>query len=187
MHNVQHQYLGLHGHAILLSLPPVLLVWAIVAFTVSVTAYTVDSLIQPHHLRSASAWITLSVLVVLLIAVLAALYIFSIIWKFQTSSSTVARWISSWTGTARYDIIFHPYFARTPNHAFAGIVACPHRPRIACFAVGAAFYHISNISPQEKPRYLPHHRTYSCTHIASTDISWTYPMFAKMNEVDILV
>ena len=162
MHNARHQYLGLHGHAILLSLPPVLLVWAIVAFTVSVTAYTVDSLIQPRHLQSASGWITLSILFVLLVSVAAALYTFSIIWKFQTSSWQVARWISSWTGTERYDVALYPGFNSTLNRAFSGIVWYHHRPRNASFATDATLCNIPDISPKiQQPRYLPHPQTYS--------------------------
>ncbi|KAF8974342.1 hypothetical protein BDZ97DRAFT_1911538 [Flammula alnicola] len=41
MHNVQHSFLGLYGHAILLSLPPTLLVWAILLFTLSVIVFLV--------------------------------------------------------------------------------------------------------------------------------------------------
>ncbi|KAJ3549530.1 hypothetical protein NMY22_g853 [Coprinellus aureogranulatus] len=39
MHNVQNSAFGVPGHAILLSLPPTLLVWSIVAFTVAILAY----------------------------------------------------------------------------------------------------------------------------------------------------
>lgn len=86
MHNVQHSYLGLHGHAMLLSLPPVLLVWAIVTFTISIVAYTVQGLTEVNSLHLASAWTVLGIFAVLLAAVIAALYTFSIIWKFQRKS-----------------------------------------------------------------------------------------------------
>lgn len=86
MHNVQHSYLGLHGHAMLLSLPPVLLVWAIVAFAISIVAYTVQGLTNVDSLHLVSAWTVLGVFAILLVAVTAALYTFSIIWKFQRKS-----------------------------------------------------------------------------------------------------
>jgi len=86
MYNVQHSYLGLHGHAILLSLPPVLLVWAIVAFAISIVAYTVQGLTDVDSLHLASAWTVLGVFAILLAAVTAALYTFSMIWRFQRKS-----------------------------------------------------------------------------------------------------
>ncbi|PPQ83302.1 hypothetical protein CVT25_004041 [Psilocybe cyanescens] len=48
MHNVQHRYLGLYGHAILLSLPPTLLVWAILTFTVSVVVFVMNGVDEPE-------------------------------------------------------------------------------------------------------------------------------------------
>lgn len=86
MYNAQHSYLGLHGHAMLLSLPPALLVWAIVAFTVSIVAYSVQGLTDVDTPHRASASAILGVFFILLAAVTAALYTFSIIWKFQRKS-----------------------------------------------------------------------------------------------------
>ncbi|KAF9469012.1 hypothetical protein BDZ94DRAFT_1208240 [Collybia nuda] len=86
MHNAQHGYLGLYGHAMLLSLPPVLLVWAIVAFTASIVAYTMQGLVNFETLTSVPVWTVLGVFLVLLVAVIGALYTFSIIWKFQKPS-----------------------------------------------------------------------------------------------------
>lgn len=50
MHNIQHSTFGVPGHAILLSLPPTLLVWSIVAFTVAILAYIV------HDATSGDQW-----------------------------------------------------------------------------------------------------------------------------------
>jgi hypothetical protein len=86
MYNAQHSYLGLHGHAMILSLPPVLLVWAIVAFTVSIVTYTVQGLTDVDTSYRASAWTVLGIFAILLAAVAVALYTFSIIWKFQRKS-----------------------------------------------------------------------------------------------------
>lgn len=44
MHNAQHSYLGLYGHAILLSLPPTLLVWAILMFAIPVVAFVLHGI-----------------------------------------------------------------------------------------------------------------------------------------------
>ena len=124
MYNVQHSYLGLHGHAVLLSLPPVLLVWAIVAFAVSLVAYTVQGLIgTASNLHRGSAWTVLGVLVILLVAVTGALYTLSIIWKIQRKTwrfkqyfTRLVRWkndtdVSSvWLGdTYRLCIIYISY------------------------------------------------------------------------------
>ncbi|KAJ7591136.1 hypothetical protein C8J56DRAFT_934769 [Mycena floridula] len=72
MRNVQHSYLGYHGHALLLSLPPVLLVWAIITFTVSVICYTVQGIATLDPIQT-----------LVCAAVVAALYTLSIIWSFR--------------------------------------------------------------------------------------------------------
>ncbi|KAJ7228788.1 hypothetical protein GGX14DRAFT_415053 [Mycena pura] len=78
MYNAQHNYLGYHGHAMLLSLPPVLLVWAVVTFTGSILAYAM----QDAH-GTIAVWLVFSVFLVFLILVMAALYTFSGLWSFQ--------------------------------------------------------------------------------------------------------
>ncbi|KAJ7047498.1 hypothetical protein C8F04DRAFT_1059072 [Mycena alexandri] len=83
MYNAQHNYLGYHGHAMILSLPPVLLVWAVVTFTAAILAYAmqeVDASDSPDRL---SAWMVLSLFLVFLFLVFAALYTFSGLWRFQ--------------------------------------------------------------------------------------------------------
>ncbi|GLB33676.1 hypothetical protein LshimejAT787_0105600 [Lyophyllum shimeji] len=96
MHNAQRNYLGLYGHAMLLSLPPVLLVWAIITFTVSIVAYAVQGFsgVDPTH--SSSAWVVIGIFVVLLAAVFAALYTFSIIWKFKHKAWRIQHWKALW-------------------------------------------------------------------------------------------
>ncbi|KAF8897409.1 hypothetical protein BD779DRAFT_1490637 [Infundibulicybe gibba] len=83
MHNVEHKSWGLHGHAIVLSLPPVLLVWSIICFTISVVVYAMQNVSNGNPWDRVSAWLILGFFVILLIAVLTALYTFSIIWKFR--------------------------------------------------------------------------------------------------------
>jgi len=78
MYNAQHNYLGYHGHAMLLSLPPVLLVWGVVTFTGSILAYAM----QDVH-GTITVWLVFSVFLVFLILVMAALYTFSGLWSFQ--------------------------------------------------------------------------------------------------------
>ncbi|KAF5364024.1 hypothetical protein D9756_000511 [Leucocoprinus leucothites] len=79
LHNAKHRYFGLLGHAIMLSLPAVLLVWAILTFTIALVAFVMQLGIQNTNvLTRVSAWAILGVLVALLIAVISALYTFSV-------------------------------------------------------------------------------------------------------------
>ncbi|KAJ7276272.1 hypothetical protein B0H12DRAFT_1084441, partial [Mycena haematopus] len=84
MYNAQHNYLGYHGHAMILSLPPVLLVWAVAAFSVSILAYAMQDTADPADRWS--AWLVLSLFLVFLVFVFAALYTFSGLWRFQQRS-----------------------------------------------------------------------------------------------------
>ncbi|KAJ7699949.1 hypothetical protein B0H17DRAFT_925996, partial [Mycena rosella] len=87
MYNAQHNYMGLHGHAMLLSLPPVLLVWAVVTFTGSMLAYAMQNAGgNANSTDGLSAWMIFSLFLVLLIIVFAALYTFSGLWSFQRRS-----------------------------------------------------------------------------------------------------
>jgi hypothetical protein len=65
-----------------LSLPPVLLVWGIVAFAIGFIAYTAQGLVGVHNTGEwAAAWVALSISLFVLIAVVCALYIFAGMWK----------------------------------------------------------------------------------------------------------
>ncbi|EMD40642.1 hypothetical protein CERSUDRAFT_111225 [Gelatoporia subvermispora B] len=86
IHNARNNTMGLPGHALLLSLPPVLLVWSLFAFTVGVGAYTLQPITGGSSIDVASAWIVFGAFVIILICVLAGLYTFSIIWKWQTTN-----------------------------------------------------------------------------------------------------
>ncbi|KAG6903378.1 hypothetical protein C0995_013131 [Termitomyces sp. Mi166 len=92
-----HGYLGFHGHAMLLSLPPVLLVWAILTFTVSILAYAMKGIPGVDATHSASAWAIVGIFVVFFGAVIMALYTFSIIWKFQRKFWIIGHWKLLWT------------------------------------------------------------------------------------------
>jgi len=88
MYNAQHNYLGYHGHAMILSLPPVLLVWAVVTFTASVLAYAMQDAANSSRL---SAWMIFSLFLIFLILVFAALYTLSGLWNFQQHSRILRR------------------------------------------------------------------------------------------------
>ncbi len=90
MYNIQHSYLGLYGHAILLSLPPALLVWAILLFTLSIVVFVMNGIGNDTATwRKISIWSVLGIFLVLLIIVTLALYTFSIIWKFQRRTARI--------------------------------------------------------------------------------------------------
>ncbi|KAJ3573342.1 hypothetical protein NP233_g2497 [Leucocoprinus birnbaumii] len=58
LHNVKHSYFGFLGHAIMLSLPAVLLVWAILTFTVALVAFVMQLGLKSSSdvLTQVSAW-----------------------------------------------------------------------------------------------------------------------------------
>jgi hypothetical protein len=101
MHNAQHNPLGFEGHAMLLSLPPVLLVWAIVAFSAAIVAYALQPVHKPGGIEAPPAWIVLAVFVLILVLVSMGLYTFSIIWKWQSPTSRFVRLFSSWSVRTR--------------------------------------------------------------------------------------
>ena len=87
MHNAQHNFWGFYGHAMLLSLPPAFLIWAIITFTVAIVAYAAESIGGHNEVQKVSAWVVLAIFVVLLVIVLLSLYTFSIIWEFRQRTS----------------------------------------------------------------------------------------------------
>jgi hypothetical protein len=87
MHNAQHNPLGFEGHAMLLSLPPVLLVWAIIAFSAAVIAYALQNVTNLDGINDAPTWIVLAVFMLTLMIVSIGLYTFSTIWKWQSATS----------------------------------------------------------------------------------------------------
>jgi len=97
MYNAQHSILGYHGHAMLLSLPPVLLVWAVVTFTGSILAYAMQD--ASGTTSQLSAWLVFSIFLVILLLVFAALYTFSSLWSSQRRHW--ASWIRRPTFRAR--------------------------------------------------------------------------------------
>ncbi|KAI0265174.1 hypothetical protein BC834DRAFT_880407 [Gloeopeniophorella convolvens] len=82
LHNAYGGILSLQGHAMYLSLPPVLLVWGIIAFAVGFIAYTVQGTDLSGGDRDA-AWIALSISMLVLIVVLLGLYTFAGMWKYK--------------------------------------------------------------------------------------------------------
>ncbi|KAI9513182.1 hypothetical protein F5148DRAFT_1156722 [Russula earlei] len=83
LHNAHHGVFGPIGHAMFLSLPPVLLVWGIIAFAIGFIAYTVQGLlgISGTTGQRAAAWVALTISLFMLIVVGLGLYIFDGMWK----------------------------------------------------------------------------------------------------------
>jgi len=82
LHNAHHGVFGLHGHAMFLSLPPVLLVWGIIAFAIGFIAYTAQGLVGVSSTGQwDAAWAALIVSLLMLIVVALGLYTFVGMWK----------------------------------------------------------------------------------------------------------
>jgi len=65
-----------------LSLPPVLLVWSIIAFAIGFIAYTAQGLAGPSGTGEwDAAWVALMISLLVLIVVLLGLYTFAGMWK----------------------------------------------------------------------------------------------------------
>jgi len=104
MHNAQHNHLGFEGHAMLLSLPPVLLVWAIVAFSAAIIAYALQNATTLDGVNGAPAWIVLAVFILMFMIVSIGLYTFSTIWKWQSPTSIFVRLSDKWRKRRSKDI-----------------------------------------------------------------------------------
>jgi hypothetical protein len=83
MRNTTINFLGFHGHAMLLSLPPVLLVWAIISFTISIFAYMVQHVGDDDIWDRTWTWTALGIFGLISIIVLSALHSFSVLWTYQ--------------------------------------------------------------------------------------------------------
>ncbi|KAH9045177.1 hypothetical protein EDB85DRAFT_2137274 [Lactarius pseudohatsudake] len=82
LHNAHQGILGLHGHAMVLSLPPVLLVWGIIAFAVGFIAYTAQGLMGPSDTgKWDAALVALGISLLMLMLVGLGLYAFASMWK----------------------------------------------------------------------------------------------------------
>ena len=82
LHNAHHGVFGLHGHAMILSLPPVLLVWGIIAFAIGFIAYTAQGLMGVSGTgRWDGAWVALTISLLMLIVVALGLYSFARMWS----------------------------------------------------------------------------------------------------------
>ncbi|EJF56594.1 hypothetical protein DICSQDRAFT_112889 [Dichomitus squalens LYAD-421 SS1] len=92
LHNARNSAFGLSGHAILLSLPPVLLVWSIIAFAAAALAYSLHGI----SINSAPAWVVLAIFIVVFVAVTVGLYTFWTIWRWQ-SQDTWWRGLMCWS------------------------------------------------------------------------------------------
>ena len=88
LHNARNNAFGLSGHAIVLSLPPVLLVWSIIAFTAAALGYALQDVSQ---FPEVSSWVVLAVFVVVLAAVMIGVYTFSTIWRWKNLKNAGRR------------------------------------------------------------------------------------------------
>jgi hypothetical protein len=86
MHNARRGLFGFYGHSLLLSLPAALLVWAVLAFSLSLILYVMKG-VSRSGTPKITAWIILGVFIVLMAMVVLTLYTFSVIWKFQRRNS----------------------------------------------------------------------------------------------------
>jgi hypothetical protein len=68
----------------LLSLPPTLLVWAILLFAVSIISYALQNVSSSNLGDRSAAWLILGVFLLVLAAIAVAIYTLGIIWKFQS-------------------------------------------------------------------------------------------------------
>ncbi|KAG7097105.1 hypothetical protein E1B28_004486 [Marasmius oreades] len=84
--NANRHILGLQGHAMLLSVPPVLLVWAIITFTLSIAIYTIQGVDDRDSLNRIVTWVALTAFVVILGTVIVTLHnTFSLVWHIKMS------------------------------------------------------------------------------------------------------
>ena len=68
-----------------------LLVWAIVAFTVSVLAYALQGVTRSAAF--ASQWVVFGIFVIVLVGVMIGVYTFSTIWSWQSRESLWRRFL----------------------------------------------------------------------------------------------
>lgn len=110
MYNAQHGILGYHGHAMLLSLPPVLLVWAVVTFTGSMLAYAMQDVSETvNSTGRLAAWMIFSIFLVILFLVFAALYTFSGLWSFSQRSRMSWIWRPAVPGRSVVSVVQRSY------------------------------------------------------------------------------
>uniref|UniRef100_A0A0W0FCI4 Uncharacterized protein n=1 Tax=Moniliophthora roreri TaxID=221103 RepID=A0A0W0FCI4_MONRR len=102
MRNAHQHVLGLHGLAMLLSIPPVLLIWAVITFAVSVVSYTTQGIDEGDVLARSLTWITLGIFFVILGTVMTALHsTFSLVWHIPLGSTLWSLLVTSWKRPVR--------------------------------------------------------------------------------------
>ena len=84
MNNAHRNFLGLPGHALFLSLPPVLLAWSLIGFTVAIVAYTLQPVTASPTTDVASTAITLAIFLLALLCTTIAIYIFISMWRWES-------------------------------------------------------------------------------------------------------
>ncbi|KAF7433193.1 hypothetical protein PC9H_005142 [Pleurotus ostreatus] len=86
MYNARQKFLGHHGHAMLLSLPAVLLIWAITTFTLAMVAYTLQGITDLDVYDLKSSWIVVCSFIVVLVCVFLALHTLTTLWSTRRQS-----------------------------------------------------------------------------------------------------
>jgi hypothetical protein len=101
MRNAHQHVLGLHGLAMLLSVPPVLLIWAVITFALSVVSYATQGIDDSDSANRILTWVTLSIFVVILGTVMAALHnTFTLVWHIPLGSTLWSLLVTLWTRCA---------------------------------------------------------------------------------------
>ncbi len=96
MHNARQKFLGHHGHAMLLSLPAVLLIWAITTFTLAMVAYTLQGITDLDVYDLKSSWIVVCSFIVVLVCVFLALHTLTTLWSTRRQSPGIWRTLQMW-------------------------------------------------------------------------------------------
>lgn len=84
MNNAHRNFFGLPGHALFLSLPPVLLAWSLIGFTVAIVAYTLQPVTTNPTTDVASTAITLVIFLLVLLCTTIAIHIFIRMWRWES-------------------------------------------------------------------------------------------------------
>ena len=81
IHNARTNPLGLPGHAILLSLPPVFLVWSVLTFATAVVLYALSTRIP--HAEAATLGVVIASFAVMAIMLFTGLYALATMWTWK--------------------------------------------------------------------------------------------------------
>ncbi|KZT65996.1 hypothetical protein DAEQUDRAFT_696245 [Daedalea quercina L-15889] len=81
MNNAHRNFFGLPGHALFLSLPPVLLVWSLVGLTIAIVAYALQPVTTSEVNDVASTSVTIVIFFLVMVCTGMAIYVFVKMWN----------------------------------------------------------------------------------------------------------